>query len=573
MDSHPHDERVRISDSPRRSPHITQALTSPVRSVHPEMRAMESLHSQPDFGHRTTDFFDDTSEDESANAMGPGGGATDVDFVEGRGSTTQKRRSAPTSDPFASQCEGRRVTEQPDTEGYQPLAPAVQQEEHIRFAGTPSTSFNGSVDELLPVDHSSPPQYLRASHPQSGRTPRSSAQIEHSDDQQMAVPSSKKDQVLAAHAIAHEITLQALMRDEEALDRSMLVPLEPAHRASLLPAALRTHDPRSPRNQAFSSPPSTSSKKVHVIPPPIDTSGPRRSLPADIVRTPYPFAPERVHRKDFGRNPPSAALTPPPSFESTLTLSIRRCNPHSMRRVTSLIIPATNDFRAVRSSSYGEKDRHFRTLNFDDAEFFRQLRRCYRELSGPVRVLSARSLRRIIVSGPASKAADAGYGWLHQPRSPRVLAYRGLSDTFSEEKILQHYRKPPLGRARYAFVHWAHRLAAAPPVPTPQADENIEATIDRDLVRRMEQPEGLEFVVGWSVSRILLVFLSIVLLSMGAALLWIFLGRGTTGVGSQHGYLKGAADRVVSGVVVGICVLLLGVSGMAAWLGISWVVM
>ncbi|KAK1037256.1 hypothetical protein LTR33_016249 [Friedmanniomyces endolithicus] len=326
----------------------------------------------------------------------------------------------------------------------------------------------------------------------------------------------------------------------------------------MLPPSLRFHDPRSPRNPTFATPQSVSSKKVHVVPPPIDTSAPRRSLPADLVRTPYPSTPDKVHRKDFGHDTPSTLETSPSlAVESELTLGIR----------------PSNEFSAIRSRSITTKERHFKALDFDDEELFRQLRLRYRRLSGPMLFLSARSLRRIVVSGPASKAADAGYGWLHQPRSPRVLAYRGLSDTFSEEKILQHYRKPALGRQRYAFVHWAHRLAAAPPVRTPQGDDDVRQTVEVDLVRRMEQPEGLEFVVSWSIARIMLVIAVILALSIGAALLWVFLGRNTVFGGLPHGGFHDAGDRVGSGVLIGICIILIGLTSMAGWLGVSWLVM
>lgn len=581
MDSHlsPDDNgSIRISDSPRRSPQITNGLTSPARSVHPVQ--MESLHSQADFGHRTTDFFDDSSDDDAADLVDDVGVAPDVQLLRTQGSATRKRRSGPTSEPFASQSESETRTLQPGVEGYQRLTPTAGMTEHIDFVDTPSSSFNGSVDELLPGQHSSPPPFSRPEHVPSGRTPKSTTQIDRSDVHQPSMTPAKVDQILGAHAIAHEITLQALMRDEDMLDESLrsFAPLQAGNRTSLLPPSVRMHDPRSPRDRTFSSP-AASSKKVHVLPPPIDTSRPRRSLPADLVRTPYPFEPPRVHRKEFGRSPSTEPTAIPTlSSESILTLSIRRSNPHSRPRVTTLTVPASNDFSAVRSSSNGEKERHFKALDFDDEELFRQLRMSYRELTGPLLLLSARSLKRIKVSGPASKAADAGYGWLQQPRSPRVLAYKGLSDTFSEDKILQHYRKPALGRSRYAFVHWAHRLASAPPLatPQPQSGEDIQDTVNRDLVRRMEQPEGLEFVVSWSATRIMLGLLAVVLLSIAATLLWIFLGRSsaltTPGLPPSAGY-RGAGDRVTSGVLMGMCVLMIGLSGIASWLGVSWLAM
>ncbi|KAK5684368.1 hypothetical protein LTS10_004236 [Elasticomyces elasticus] len=564
MDSHfvrPDHEGVRLSNSPRRSPAITHAITSPVRSVYPEMQGMDSIHSQPDFGLRTADFFEDTSEDESAILPVEGGDAGDGGVPGRRAKGSKRRQSLVDSQTLASRCEPKRVSLPPD-EGYQRLATLPGMNEKSGFTDSPGTSFHGSVDELLPVEQrSSPPRFSRPAYVSSGRTPRGSSQLERPEDYQSPMPSSKVDQILGAHAIAHEITLQALMRDEEALDRSLqsFAPLNSEYRASMLPPSLRVHDPRSPRNATFASPQSATSKKVHMVPPPIDTSASRRSLPADLVRTPYPATPDRIHRKDFGHSPPSALLSSPSSAtESELTLSIRRANAHSLPRVTSLTIPASNDFSAIRSRSDGTKEKHFKALDFDDEELFRQLRKRYRQLSGPMLFLSARSLRRIVVSGPATKAADAG----------------GLSDTFSEEKILQHYRKPALGRQRYAFVHWAHRLAAAPPLRTPQADDDdVQRTVEEDLGRKLAQPEGLEFVVSWSILRSILVISTIVALSMAAALLWTFLGRNTVAGDLPHGGFRDAGDRVGSGLLIGICMLLVGLIGTAGWLGVSWLVM
>lgn len=563
------EDNIKLSNSPRRSPQIADGLSSPVRSVHPRMQQMDSIHSQPDFGLRTADFFDDSSGDEADAARDPGEIAPDVELLEQRGTATKKRHSNHLAEPLASQCESKGDV-LPDKEGYQRLMPTGHDEQS---PDTPSSSFNGSVSELLPGGTSSPPQFSHKDRVPCGKTPRNSSHIEPSADR-----TSKIDSSLEAYAIAHEITLQALMRDENAIDRSLqslpFAPLQPSNRHSLLRGSLRMHDdPRSPRYPHHSTPPSTG-KRVNVVPPPIDTSAPRRSLPEDMIRTPYPHTPDRVYRKDIGRSPPSAtASTSIPPAESVLTLSIRRSNPDSKPRVTSLTIPTSNDFSAVRTSGLKAKEQHFDAIEFDDSELFRSMRKRYTELSGLMRFLSARSLTRITVSGSASKEADAKYGWLSQPRSPRRLAYKGLSDTFSEEKVLQHFRNPALGRSRYAFVHWAHRLAAAPPVRTPQVDQGEGEQIDRELIRRGEQPEGLEFVVSWSITRILLVLGTVILLSIAAALLWTLLGKNTVdGWPPQDGF-RDAGDRIVPGVVMGICILLVGLTTMAGWLGVSWLVM
>ena len=569
MDSqfHADDDAIRISSSSRRSPQISQGLTSPVRSVHPQMQQMESLQSQPDFGLRTADFFEDSSEDETMKRIDPDSVAPDVDLLGRRGSAWKKKRhTASTTEPLTSQCESRPSRMEANNGGYQRLTGY----ENTRMPDTASSSFNGSVDELL-GHHSSPPQPSRPSNAHTGRTPRTSTYVERPDHRQSAAPSVKVDPTLGAYAIAYELTVNALMRDKDALDRSLQscsqAPLESPDRHSQIPQEL---DPRSPRGQNFSPIPS-SKKAVHVVPPPIDTSAPRRSIPEDIIRTPYPFSPEPARRKYLSElSPPSANPTTPASnTESILTLSIRRSNPNSKSRITNLTIPALNDFTAVRSSSLGAKERHFRALDFDDAEFFRQVRRCYRELSGPMRFLSARSLKRIAITGPVTKAADFRYGW----RSPPVLAYKGLSDTFSEEQILQHYRKPALGKSRFAFMHWAHRLTAATPARTPRGDDSLVEQPNRDPLGRFEQAEGLEFVVSWSVPRILIVLLLVLLASIAAALLWTFLGHNTLGAWPPQGGFRDRWDRLATGFIIGICILLLGLSSMAGWLGVSWLLM
>lgn len=344
-------------------------------------------------------------------------------------------------------------------------------------------------------------------------------------------------------------------------------------------------------------------KRVSMAPPPINVSSPHH-IPDEIVRTPYPFP--QFHRKNFGRESGITPVTPMGSLhaDSVLTLSVRRSNANSKIRISTILVPANNDFsKAVKTGNPSDKEKHFQGLDFDDMEFFRQLNVHYRTLLGPYRVFAARSLRQITVIGTASKAADAGYGWLSEPRSPRFLASRGLSDTFSEEKLLQRFRDRKLGRSRYAWVGWAHRIAAAPSlspgfpsasnINTPMSQESgrsgSHAGFRQSMIRRSEQHEGLEFVLSWSVKRLLAVLSLVLMLSVAATLLWIFLGKSSqlhtdsqastggtviyTNSNSNGGGFRDAGDRVGAGVGIGICVLLIGLTGMAGWAGVSWLVL
>lgn len=581
---------------------MTHSVTSPVRSVHPDL--MESINGQNDFGARTKDFFDGTTSEEDVSVvLDRESGGVEASLIDrGRQSQTKRRASkqhVTKNGQLTTECQRKGRSTQPEGDWYHKLSPVRLPERESHYADepdTPSTSFNGSITELLPGDHgSSQPTYPRPARlsgfgrPHSTVEPRSEPAYRSSS----VIPApvaNKVDQMLSAHAIAHGITLNALMRDENTLHKSLdtFIPVHPGESGSLLPASLRYNDPRSPGSMRKFSAPSDmqgapgNGRKVQVVPPPIDTTGPRRSLPDSFVRTPYPLEGEGARHKDLSEmvEGGTEAETPTMATESVLTLSIRLSASDSRRRVTSIIIPPSNNFSAVRTAGSTEKEKHFRGLNFDDQEFFRQLQQAYANLAGPWRFFSARSLKRIVVSGAASKAADAGYGWLHQPRSPRELAFKGLQDTFGEDKILAHYYRPSMGKSRYAFVHWAHRLSAA---EARQSSPRRQAGWrESNLVHRIEQSEGLEFVLSWSVRRVSLALALVTTASVAAVLLWIFLGRSTTlmntnstnlgGVMVTDGGFHNAGDRVASGLVMGICVLLVGLSGIAGWMGVSWLV-
>lgn len=626
-------EDVRLSDSPQRSPHITHSVQSPVRSVHPEhgheesMHHMESIDSQADFGLRTADFFDDTTSEEGEPSMGTGilpsrdqSGLGDAELLNGRrsremaGERKRKVSRAAAIEAFEARRERGRSL-QPESDGYLQLSPGKgnvvttdMQDRRNRFSGTPSSSFAGSIAELLPGEQpapqassSPPPAFPRPARlansarqrerpksspvePRSEPAYRSSSVIPSNTGFGIGTGSSNKiDQLLSAHAIAHEITLQALMRDEDGLvPMQQFAPMHPSGdniRTSLLPASLRYNDPRSPGSaRKFSAPATVSAhaKKVQVLPPPIDTTAPRRSLPADMIRTPYPYSPEheRQRRKDLAKL--RGSIADPDAIElgdeTVLTLSLRRSNPNAKSRISSLVIPA-----AQTSSS------------FDDEAFFRCLRVAYAGLLPlSYRLFAARSLARISVTGPASRVADAGYGWLVQsPKSPRTLAQKDLSDTFGEDKILRLFLRPREGRGRYAFVYWARRLAAAEEgLRTPHLHGEDAEAMQREVEMKAAldhpPPEGLEFSLSWSVARICVVLGFILVASMVASLVWVFLGRNTVATGYglvkpgqvpvAGGGFRDAGDRVAAGLVMGICILLVGLSGMGGWVWVSWLV-
>ena len=76
---------------------------------------------------------------------------------------------------------------------------------------------------------------------------------------------------------------------------------------------------------------------------------------------------------------------------------------------------------------------------------------------------------------------------------------------------------------------------------------------------------GLEFVEEWNIGRILVVLGVVLVLSLPAALLWVFFGTAWVHVG-----FAGAGEKVATGLSLRLLVLLLGWTGVGGWLWVSW---
>ena len=412
---------IRISGSPRRSPHVTHTVTSPMRSIHPPLLMeslkshseipLESLHSQADLGMRTADFFDGSSsdgEEDIAGILDREASGVEANLINrGRHSQFKRRASRPLTTPnemAATHCESKVRSFRPEGDGYQPVSPVTKPGEGTRYVDTPdppstNMSFNGSITELLPGEHDSsppqcPPQYPRPARlsdsirPHSATIePRSEPAYRSSSVIPPAPVANTVHQILSAHAIAHEITLQSLMRDENTLDRTIDAFGTNGERGPLMPASLVFNDPRSPGiPRKFSTPEEKQQtpgigKKVHVLPPPIDTTRSRPSLPQHMVRTPYPDEGSGLRHKDLSHMTEGIPVpsTPSPNAESVLTLSIRPSKPNARRRVTSIIIPASNQHSNTAASTTG-KQPHNRSPDFDDQLFFQDVIQAYTHL-------------------------------------------------------------------------------------------------------------------------------------------------------------------------------------------------
>lgn len=77
----------------------------------------------------------------------------------------------------------------------------------------------------------------------------------------------------------------------------------------------------------------------------------------------------------------------------------------------------------------------------------------------------------------------------------------------------------------------------------------------------------IQFVQAYSTLRILSVLALMLLFSVAAALLWIFVGTAGSGIRSNESNQR--SDRVGSGMAIGILVLLIESLGFGAWVWCS----
>lgn len=548
-------EHVRLSDSPQRTPHISLPVHSPTKSVHPEVQ-IDSMLSKSSFGHHATDFFDDSSEEDRT--------VSDIAVTStgGEGFDGRKRVKGTLSQQPAATTEP--VIDHHSRHAMHDAGQSVDEASYGRLrthGSSPShssvVSFNDSVNDLLqPKDaHVRTCMQEQTQHPhdQSPSNHRQSARASASP----APRSSKADHLLSAHAIAHEITLQALLRDEETTASKDWMATD---RQSLLPSSPRPAGPdsNSPRPLSRIRP---KNRTVSVVPPPFDPSM-QGSLPPDLVRTPYPHGLGDQDPLDKSRTPSSS---PPGSArESSLHLSLRRSNRNSSPLTTIMKVPKPSDFAAVKTRGQAAKELHFKAIAFDDEALCVQLRRHYRQLAGHTHIFSARSLSRITVVGSSSGGSKSSF-------------------PLTEQQLMTRYKRPKLAKSQLELVRWVHGLpqrctATSPSNPASSLTvEEKKQSIEigeielGDHAASGKSQAALEFVVTWSWWRIFVALVVVMLASIATAVCWTLLG--TTTPASHGGGFREAGDRVAAGVLMGVGVLLLGLSSIAGWLGLSWLLL
>lgn len=200
--------------------------------------------------------------------------------------------------------------------------------------------------------------------------------------------------------------------------------------------------------------------------------------------------------------------------------------------------------------------------DFDDEKLFDSIRAEYGRMRGAFGgLLSARKVRDL---GFLSYSRASQLAKQHKGARRKIFPVN-VEDGFVETKLLGLYRKPRIGRGKYEWVEWISRL------PENSGGQGSN-----------EGKFALELVEGWWVAKIGLAVLAVVTLSLLATLLWIFLG-----VGGNHGDLqflchprrcqdgfkdgfRGAGGRVETGAVLGVLVMMIGWTGIGAWVFSSW---
>jgi hypothetical protein len=238
------------------------------------------------------------------------------------------------------------------------------------------------------------------------------------------------------------------------------------------------------------------------------------------------------------------------------------------------------------------------TYDFDDAFLATSLQRAYRKLAGNWlwRTFSARTLRYVrlgkinVWSGSRSTHTNTTRGLLSSCGGIEISGAGGDSiSPFTEHNLMDLYRDPKKGKARYTWVHWARRVAASnesfelgqsshtkskgrttwrsQPNVSPSAESSSED--DSPLTRSLHQPDSLttiQFTHSFSPLRIIFALATILVLSIFAALLWIFLGESAWTLPDW----RGRSERVGPGMAIGALALILQMVVFVAWLVGSW---
>ncbi|KAL9053273.1 MAG: hypothetical protein Q9162_004881 [Coniocarpon cinnabarinum] len=293
------------------------------------------------------------------------------------------------------------------------------------------------------------------------------------------------------------------------------------------------------------------------------------------------------------------------SADTILALSVRRRYGSNGRRFEHLVVPADEEIatpaRSRRNSSASGRKMSIATTDpemsqegedsenaspnqkaeFDDAAFFRELRKCYYgQLLGSTmvsrfyrRYLSAYVLKRITLVCSEGVVDPDPPNITPATRTTRLLTLRGFNEVQSEDSLIDHFLVPNIGRASWRWVRWVHRVA----VSVDQDSAEFEARMRKHSFVPEQHisavPGGLEFIEGPGVGRLMTAAAIVLVGSVLATVLYA--GLGPTGApgytvealtqGEFQVPHRDVADRLIQGILLGQFVLWFGAIVVVLW--------
>lgn len=260
--------------------------------------------------------------------------------------------------------------------------------------------------------------------------------------------------------------------------------------------------------------------------------------------------------------------------ESVLYLKLQKHQSMVNRRRAKIVIPS--------DLAMTSPDRN-QNIDFDDKYLAERLHKAHNEIAGSwvKRCLSARRLQYIRLSQDSAWSDSPSIPAEGEGSARRLLATGSGTDTeaatFTEDKLMHLYKHPKSGKARYTWVHWARRVAishatsqsrphtsnSSQPTSYQESVDGKEGSVIRHAIKSpADIITTVQFVHTLSTLRILVALGLILVTSALGALLWIFLGVGSGWMGD---FGLQSANRVGSGMAVGVLVLLLELLGFGVW--------
>ncbi|MCJ1364841.1 hypothetical protein MMC16_003958 [Acarospora aff. strigata] len=285
-------------------------------------------------------------------------------------------------------------------------------------------------------------------------------------------------------------------------------------------------------------------RRVTFPPPPLDIQPGHRFLRQSIISTPYP----RPQRDKKNKSSSSSGKI----RDSVMTLCLYSNN-SPLPKISRIVVPADRNSGLVTDSA--EKRGHDSKTDFDDEKFFRLIRTEYRKMRSSFHRLGS---FRVLQSFNLSSYKDLSQHASRWQKLAHTKNFSVVDEDFDQEKMLRLYRQPQLARGEHEWVDWVLNLPG-------RLNGGHDSVENENIV--------MEFVEGWCFVRIAASIALVVLLSVVTALLWILVGVGGEMARSTNAGWRNAGGRVEGGVAMGVFGLLLGWTGIGAWVTMSWLVM